>query len=190
MRLTLLGSLALTALIHPASATAQGPIGHADAHVHLSLGSPADLDSLLARGVTVVRDAGGDLQQLLRWRTEIAAGSRRGPRLLIAGPIIDGPKPGAAHRFTVETPAEAERAVDSLARAGVDNPAGKAFQAAMFKQGIPVAAFEVSDLAAEFARLSGKGLVFTQPPTSAGPVMLAVFADTCGNLIQLYQPTG
>jgi catechol 2,3-dioxygenase-like lactoylglutathione lyase family enzyme len=69
------------------------------------------------------------------------------------------------------------------------NPAGKAFQDAMFKQGIPVAAFEVSDLAAEFARLSAKGVVFTQPPRSAGPVMLAVFADTCGNLIQLHQPT-
>lgn len=69
------------------------------------------------------------------------------------------------------------------------NPAGKAFQDAMFKQRIPVAAFEVSDLAAEFARLGAKGVAFTQPPTPAGPVMLAVFADTCGNLIQLYQPT-
>ena len=69
------------------------------------------------------------------------------------------------------------------------NPAGKSFQNAMFKQGIPVAAFEVSDLAAEFARLSAKGVAFTQPPTPAGPVMLAVFADTCGNLVQLYQPT-
>src|SRR5262245_12321498 len=56
------------------------------------------------------------------------------------------------------------------------NPAGKAFQHAMFKQGIPVAAFEVSDLAAEFARLRAKGVTFTQPPTPAGPVMLAVFA--------------
>jgi catechol 2,3-dioxygenase-like lactoylglutathione lyase family enzyme len=69
------------------------------------------------------------------------------------------------------------------------NPAAKVFQGAMFKQRIPLAAFEVSDLAAEFARLSAKGVTFTQPPTAAGPVMLAVFADTCGNLIQLYQPT-
>jgi glyoxylase I family protein len=69
------------------------------------------------------------------------------------------------------------------------NPAGKAFQEAMFQQGIPLAAFEVSDLPAEFARLSARGVAFTQPPTAAGPVMLAVFADTCGNLIQLYQPT-
>ncbi len=68
------------------------------------------------------------------------------------------------------------------------NPAGKAFQESMFKQGIPLAAFEVSDLAAEFARLSAKGVAFTTPPTPAGPVSLALFADTCGNLIQLYQP--
>ena len=68
------------------------------------------------------------------------------------------------------------------------NPAGKAFQSAMFAQGIPLAAFEVADIAAEFSRLSAKGVAFTKAPTPAGPVTLAVFADTCGNLIQLYQP--
>jgi catechol 2,3-dioxygenase-like lactoylglutathione lyase family enzyme len=68
------------------------------------------------------------------------------------------------------------------------NPAGKAFQEAMFKQGIPLAAFEVSDIAGEFARLTSKGVAFTRQPTAAGPVTVAVFADTCGNLIQLYQP--
>jgi glyoxylase I family protein len=83
-----------------------------------------------------------------------------------------------------EGPSDVELALEPNA-----NPAGKAFQDAMFKQGIPLAAFEVSDLAAEFARLGARGVVFTQPPTAAGPVMLAVFADTCGNLIQLYQPT-
>lgn len=67
------------------------------------------------------------------------------------------------------------------------NPAGKAFQEAMFTQGIPLTAFEVSDLAAEFARLTARAVAFTQPPTPAGPVIIAVFADTCGNLIQLYQ---
>jgi glyoxylase I family protein len=68
------------------------------------------------------------------------------------------------------------------------NPAGKTFQEAMFTQGIPVAAFEVADLGAEFARLSGQGVAFTRPPCDAGPITLAVLADTCGNLIQLYQP--
>jgi predicted enzyme related to lactoylglutathione lyase len=68
------------------------------------------------------------------------------------------------------------------------NPAGKTFQEAIFKQGIPLAAFEVDDLAAEFTRLKGLGVVFTQEPMQAGPVRIAVCADTCGNLIQLYQP--
>jgi glyoxylase I family protein len=68
------------------------------------------------------------------------------------------------------------------------NPAGKTFQEALFAQGIPLAAFEVDDLAAEFRRLKGLGVVFTQEPMQAGPVQIAVCADTCGNLIQLYQP--
>jgi catechol 2,3-dioxygenase-like lactoylglutathione lyase family enzyme len=68
------------------------------------------------------------------------------------------------------------------------NPAGKTFQEAMFSQGIPLAAFEVTDIAGEFARLTAKGVAFTRQPTEAGAVTLAVFADTCGNLIQLYQP--
>jgi catechol 2,3-dioxygenase-like lactoylglutathione lyase family enzyme len=69
------------------------------------------------------------------------------------------------------------------------NPAGKAFQQAMFAQGIPVAAFEVTDIAAEFARLKARNVAFTQEPALMGPVTIAVFADTCGNLIQIYQPT-
>jgi glyoxylase I family protein len=68
------------------------------------------------------------------------------------------------------------------------NPAGKAFQEAMFTQGIPLAAFEVSDIAGEYARLTKHGVAFTREPTNAGPVIFAILADTCGNLIQLYQP--
>ena len=68
------------------------------------------------------------------------------------------------------------------------NPAGKTFQESMFAQKIPLAAFEVGDLAAEFARLTAKGVAFTQPPLDAGPVKIAIFSDTGGNLIQRYQP--
>ena len=83
-----------------------------------------------------------------------------------------------------EGPDEVELALEPNA-----NPAGKTFQEAMFSQGIPIAAFEVADIAGEFARLTAAGVAFTRPPAHAGPVTLAVFADTCGNLIQLYQPT-
>jgi len=68
------------------------------------------------------------------------------------------------------------------------NPAGKTFQTALFEQGIPATAFESSGIAAEYARLQARGVAFTRPPTKAGPVTIAVFSDTCGNLIQLYQP--
>jgi glyoxylase I family protein len=68
------------------------------------------------------------------------------------------------------------------------NPAGKAFQDAMFTQGIPLAAFEATDISADFARLKAQGVAFTREPTRMGPVTIAVFSDTCGNLIQIYQP--
>lgn len=70
------------------------------------------------------------------------------------------------------------------------NPAAKVFQEALLQQGIPITAFEVEDLAAEFKRLKQFGVQFTMEPTDAGPVKIAMLADTCGNLIQLYQPTG
>jgi glyoxylase I family protein len=69
------------------------------------------------------------------------------------------------------------------------NPAAKAFQQAMFTQGIPLAAFEAADIQADYDRLHRRGVVFTREPTKAGPVTIAVFSDTCGNLIQLYQPS-
>jgi glyoxylase I family protein len=68
------------------------------------------------------------------------------------------------------------------------NAAGRTFQEAMFTQRIPIAAFEVDDLDAEWQRLKSQGVVFTQDPMSAGPVRIAVCSDTCGNLVQLYQP--
>lgn len=68
------------------------------------------------------------------------------------------------------------------------NPAAKVFQEALFEQGIPLTAFEVDDVEAEYRRLQEEGVRFTTPPTDAGPTRIAVFADTCGNLIQIYQP--
>ena len=68
------------------------------------------------------------------------------------------------------------------------NPAAKTYQEALFEQGIPITAFEVDDLASEFRRLVDLGVAFTTEPMSAGDVAMAVFADTCGNLIQIYQP--
>jgi glyoxylase I family protein len=67
------------------------------------------------------------------------------------------------------------------------NPAGKTYQQALFSQRIPATAFEVRDIAAEFARLNKAGVTFQSEPQRMGPVIVAVLADTCGNWIQLYQ---
>src|SRR5262247_3766332 len=62
------------------------------------------------------------------------------------------------------------------------NPVGKTFQEGIFKQGVPATAFEVDDIHAEFKRLKSLGVAFTQEPHNAGPVSIAICADTCGNL--------
>ena len=69
------------------------------------------------------------------------------------------------------------------------NPAAKTYQESLFEQGIPITGFEVDDLDSEFRRLSDAGVKFTAEPTDAGEVRYAIFVDTCGNLIQIYQPT-
>lgn len=63
------------------------------------------------------------------------------------------------------------------------------YKQAILEDGIPAASFAVHDLAAEHRRLSDAGVVFTQEPTSMGPVSVAIFNDTCGNLIQLTSST-
>lgn len=67
------------------------------------------------------------------------------------------------------------------------HPATQTYQAALLQDGIPFTAFSVDDIDAEYARLQAKGVEFTQPPTDAGTVKIAILNDTCGNLIQLLQ---
>jgi catechol 2,3-dioxygenase-like lactoylglutathione lyase family enzyme len=67
------------------------------------------------------------------------------------------------------------------------HPAARPFKEALVEDGIPYTSFGVDDVKADFARLSGLGVRFTQPPTEMGPVTTAVFDDTCGNLIQIAQ---
>ncbi|MDB5077457.1 MAG: Lactoylglutathione lyase [Chloroflexi bacterium] len=68
-----------------------------------------------------------------------------------------------------------------------ENPAAKIFQKAIFEQGIPLTAFAVDDVKAEYERMKALGVAFSTEPTAEGPVTAAVFDDTCGNLIQIYQ---
>ena len=68
-----------------------------------------------------------------------------------------------------------------------DNPASQTFQKSIFEQGIPLTSFAVDDIQQEYERMKQLGVVFTQTPTNMGPVTVAVFEDTCGNLIQIAQ---
>lgn len=70
-----------------------------------------------------------------------------------------------------------------------DHPAVRPYREALVRDGIPLAQFAVDDLVAEHARLIERGVVFTLPPTDVGTALIAVFDDTCGNLIQLVQTT-
>lgn len=69
-------------------------------------------------------------------------------------------------------------------------PPGQEFYARLKADGIPCTAFEVDDIEAEVQRLQDKGVEFTRLPVNAGGVIMAIFDDTCGNLIQLVEVTG
>ena len=68
-----------------------------------------------------------------------------------------------------------------------EHPAAGPFKQALVEDGIPFTSFAVEDVQAEYIRLVGAGVRFTQLPAEMGPVVTAVFDDTCGNLIQIAQ---
>ncbi len=67
------------------------------------------------------------------------------------------------------------------------HPAVPPYKSALVADGIPAASLMVDDLDDEHARLTGLGVRFTLKPMDAGPVKMAVFDDTCGNLIQIIE---
>ena len=66
-----------------------------------------------------------------------------------------------------------------------EHPAAKPFKEALVADGIPFTSFAVDDASAEFERLRGRGVRFTQEPMKMDSVTTAVLDDTCGNLIQI-----
>jgi catechol 2,3-dioxygenase-like lactoylglutathione lyase family enzyme len=94
--------------------------------------------------------------------------------------------PLGAHRWlTVVSPDDPE-GVELLLEPD-EHPAAGPFKQALVEDGIPFTSFGVNDVHAEYERLAGAGVRFTQPPVEMGPVATAVFDDTCGNLIQMAQ---
>ncbi len=104
--------------------------GFIELHAHVSKARGSSLGLFVANGVTTLRDMGGDHEELLRWRREIASGERLGPRMLIAGPYLEAAsniermkrdppekriEPFDRIRLGIGSPEEARRVVASLA---------------------------------------------------------------------------
>jgi catechol 2,3-dioxygenase-like lactoylglutathione lyase family enzyme len=96
--------------------------------------------------------------------------------------------PMGEHRWiTVVSPEESDGT--ELVLEPDEHPAAKPFKDALVADGIPFTSFAVEDVRAEYERLRGLGVRFTQEPTDMGPVTTAVLDDTCGNLIQIAHQT-
>jgi hypothetical protein len=91
-----------------------------DMHVHFTEVTRT-FPLFIGNGVTGVRNMGGELNQLVEWRREVASGKLLGPRIVTCGPIVDGPDP-AAHGPTivVKDAIEARQAVHTLKQGGAD----------------------------------------------------------------------
>jgi imidazolonepropionase-like amidohydrolase len=97
-----------------------------DMHVHMVFGDwfpnakDIALPLFIANGITGVRDMGGELDVLERWRQDTVTGALLGPRIVMAGPMLDGPKPRFPSSIAIKTPVDGRRAVDDLTARGVD----------------------------------------------------------------------
>jgi imidazolonepropionase-like amidohydrolase len=133
-----------------------------DMHTHLSKTRASALSVLVAYGVTSVRDMGGEMDELLRWRDEIRSGERVGPRMLIAGPYLESPsnaqrqrstpvaemaEPVERTRIPIASRADAERVIDSIKSRGVNHvkirtvaslPVYQAIAAVAKERGLPL----------------------------------------------------
>jgi catechol 2,3-dioxygenase-like lactoylglutathione lyase family enzyme len=114
-----------------------------------------------------------DQERALRFYTDVLGFQKKN----------DIPLGGGARWLTVVSPDDPQGT--ELLLEPDAHPAAGPFKAALVDDGIPATSFAVDDVQAEFERLSGLGVRFTQEPVEMGPVTTAVFDDTCGNLIQI-----
>ena len=85
--------------------------------------------------------------------------------------------------LTVASPENPDGTELQLALNG--NPAAKAYQQALFQQGLPAAMFFTDDVQADYERIKARGAEFTMPPKDVTASRIAMLNDTCGNLIQV-----
>ena len=97
---------------------------------------------------------------------------------------------GDGARWITVVSTEEQDGTELLLEPNASYPAMKALKESLVKDGIPFTAFQVDDIQKEYERLKKLGVKFSMEPTNMGMTTVAVFDDTCGNLIQLYQVTG
>ena len=94
--------------------------------------------------------------------------------------------PMGKHKWLTVVSKEEQDGVELVLEPISFDPA-KVFQKELFKAGIPLTAFNVDNLDKEYERLADLGVTFSMKPTEMGATKLAVFDDTCGNNIQIFQ---
>ena len=97
-----------------------------DMHTHVYFdntagdGSDLILPLFIANGITGIRDMGSILDQVLAARGQVAAHQLLGPRMVVAGPMLDGPHSPYKAVIPIATPEDGRKAVDLLKSRGVD----------------------------------------------------------------------
>jgi hypothetical protein len=107
-------------------------------------------------------------------------GGRARTEVLLATPACGG----VAHQYLSHGDV-AGTMLTELSLEPDEYPAARPFKQALVEDGIPFTSFAADDVAAEYERLVGRGMRFTQSPTEMRLVTTAVFDDTCGDLIQI-----
>jgi len=116
-----------------------------------------------------------DQEKALRFYTEILGFQKKAD-------FSQGP-----YRWLTVTSPEDPDGVELILESNA-SPAAKAYQEALYGQKTRAAQFLVNDVQVEHDRLTAKGVKFTMPVTKVTGSIIAVLDDTCGNLIQLFQP--
>ena len=129
--------------------------------------------------ITVTSVSIGDYDKALKFYTEVLGFVKK----------RDIPLGGGARWITVGSPEQPD-GTELLLEPNADYPAMKALKESLVKDGVPFTTFQVDDIQKEYARLKKLGVEFTMEPTNMGMTTVAVFDDTCGNLIQIHQVTG
>lgn len=94
---------------------------------------------------------------------------------------------GEGARWITVVSADNPDGVELLLEPNAEYPAMKALKESLVADNIPFTAFEVDDIHQEYERLKKLGVEFTMEPTNMGTTTVAIFDDTCGNLIQIHQ---